>query len=839
MATNNCINTTYPISVNTGGTGDTTLTIHGVLIGQGTSPISTTVGMTGQVLTGTSGDPNFLSLGTNSGLTAHSVVLSQGSSAFTALGNATNGQLIIGSTGNDPSLATLTPGSGITITNGSGTITIASSVSQGIVTLDGDTGSATGTVVTIAGGHNMSTSATGSTVTLNVSGATNHSVQVGAATGALTSLTVGTTGQVLIGSTGADPSFGALGVNSGLTAHSLVVAEGNSAFVALGAATNGQLPIGSTGADPVLATITAGTGISVTNGAGSITIASTTTGTPITTLDGDTGSATGATVTIMGGNNIATSASGSTVTVNVSGTTNHALQVGNSSGSLTSLGVATNGQLAIGSTGASPVLATLSSSGSTITITNGAGTINLDTGTAVATSFMTGSGTATPASGVLTVPNGSNINTTGSGSTLTINLVNSPSVSGSLTAGTSITATAGAITATAGNVVITAGNLTLPNTNSALTNGVITLGGSVFLSNYGTGNAFLGGSGNGTLTTANAVDNIGLGVQSLISLTTGANNIGIGALSGKSITTGAQNTMVGSGCAIAIVSGSANSIFGYNAGRNVTGGSNTILGAIAGFSLTSGASNILLGDAAGNSYTSSESSNIAIGNSGVVTESNVLRIGTQGSSTAQQNKCFIAGITGVSVTSGQIVTINSSTGQLGTMGAATNGQLNIGSTGATPVLATLTSGSSANISVTNGAGSITLDLIAKPVLPSVYGNTVGGSGIAMYIDSSGNMGTVVSSQRFKERITDMGNRSSRIMDLRPVNFAYKHDESHAIQWGLIAEEVNQVMPELVAFDIMGVPYSVRYQDLTSMLLNELQKLSKRVNELEVKLSKEA
>lgn len=90
-------------------------------------------------------------------------------------------------------------------------------------------------------------------------------------------------------------------------------------------------------------------------------------------------------LTIHGGNNIATSGAGSTVTIDLDGTTNHTLQIGNASGSLTSLGVATNGQLPIGSTGADPVLSTLTA-GSGISITNGAGSITI---AATSTSLLT------------------------------------------------------------------------------------------------------------------------------------------------------------------------------------------------------------------------------------------------------------------------------------------------------------------------------------------------------------------------------------------------------------------------------------------------------------------
>lgn len=222
----------------------------------------------------------------------------------------------------------------ITVAGNPGTSTLTISTTGAIAdSFATDSGTATPAagVITMHGGNNISTSGAGSTVTYNVSGTTNHSLQLGNASASLSSL---------------------------------------------GVATNGQLPIGSAGADPVLATITAGTGVTVTNGAGSITIAAS--GSVPLTFAADSGSATpsAGTITMHGGNNISTSAAGSTVTYNVAGTTNHSIQLGNASGSLTSLGVATNGQIPIGSSGADPVLATITA-GSNITVTNGAGSITI------------------------------------------------------------------------------------------------------------------------------------------------------------------------------------------------------------------------------------------------------------------------------------------------------------------------------------------------------------------------------------------------------------------------------------------------------------------------------
>lgn len=103
--------------------------------------------------------------------------------------------------------------------------------------------------------------------------------------------------------------------------------------------------------------------------------------------------------------------------------------------------------------------------------------------------------------------------------------------------------------------------------------------------------------------------------------------------------------------------------------------------------------------------------------------------------------------------------------------------------------------------------------------------------IPVLIDSDGQLGTVSSSIRYKENIQPMGDASSRIYQLRPVTFSYKKDSSKSKVFGLIAEEVEKVMPEIVVFK-NTIPETVKYHDLPMLLLNELQKLAKRVEELE-------
>ncbi len=554
----------------------------------------------------------------------------------------TNGQVLISSNSVSPVWANITAGSGIGITNGSNSITIASTASPAIEELIGDNSeTASGSTVTIAGGNSITTDGNNaSELTINVSGTTQHSLLLGNATGSINSL---------------------------------------------GLATNGEIPIGSTGADPVLSILTAGSGVSVTNGAGSITIANTQTQ-GIVTIDGSTGSITGTTVIVGGGNNITTSGSGATLSINVTGATQHSLLLGNSTGSINSLGVATNGQIPIGSTGSDPVLYTITA-GSGVTVTNGAGTITIAaTGAGMVSTIDGDTGSATGSTITFTALNiaGSTVEFSASGSTVSLSTTDG-------------------------------------NDNTCI------------------------GSGTGSGSARNSC----LGRQALKNISSGSDNVAVGDISGVSITSGSGNTCIGSSAGSNITTGSENIAIGYQS--------------LAAHSPT-GSFNLALGNQSGNNYTGAESSNILIMNSGVASESNAIHIGTQGSGNGQQDTCYIAGIAGVTVASSAAVLINTSTGQLG---------------------------------------------------------------------------TVVSSRRYKQSINAMDDASSNILDLNPVTFTYKNDPTHEKKYGLIAEEVDAVFPDLVIRNKAGDPDSVKYHDLPVLLLNELQKqhniiaeLSRRLDRLE-------
>jgi hypothetical protein len=91
------------------------------------------------------------------------------------------------------------------------------------------------------------------------------------------------------------------------------------------------------------------------------------------------------------------------------------------------------------------------------------------------------------------------------------------------------------------------------------------------------------------------------------------------------------------------------------------------------------------------------------------------------------------------------------------------------------------------------------------------------------VNGNGRLGIQASSVRFKRDIHDMGEASGNLMNLRPVTFRYKEDPSGTLQYGLVAEEVARVYPELVTYGDDGKPISVAYHLLPAMLLNELQK----------------
>ena len=117
-------------------------------------------------------------------------------------------------------------------------------------------------------------------------------------------------------------------------------------------------------------------------------------------------------------------------------------------------------------------------------------------------------------------------------------------------------------------------------------------------------------------------------------------------------------------------------------------------------------------------------------------------------------------------------------------------------------------------------------------IAGVRGSTTGKmDAIQVLIDSSGQLGTVSSSRRYKEDIQDMGRASAGLLDLRPVTFRYTQastDGATPIQYGLIAEEVAAIYPDVVVYNDAGQPETVQYRKVNAMLLNEVQRQHRQI-----------
>ncbi len=112
------------------------------------------------------------------------------------------------------------------------------------------------------------------------------------------------------------------------------------------------------------------------------------------------------------------------------------------------------------------------------------------------------------------------------------------------------------------------------------------------------------------------------------------------------------------------------------------------------------------------------------------------------------------------------------------------------------------------------------------------------NGVGVIIDTDCHLGTIVSSERFKDSIKPMDKASEAILGLKPVTFRYKHelDPAGIPQFGLVAEQVEKVNPALVARDEQGRPYTVRYEAVNAMLLNEFLKEDRKVEEQEAMIT---
>ncbi len=276
----------------------------------------------------------------------------------------------------------------------------------------------------------------------------------------------------------------------------------------------------------------------------------------------------------------------------------------------------------------------------------------------------------------------------------------------------------------------------------------------------------------------------------------GKNDIIVGAGAGNASITGGDSQLIGTSAGSSLTSGNADVFIGTQAGwRTTTGNGDVYVGYSSGLSSTIAAYNTFIGGQSG-AYDTTGGANAFLGFSAGL------------STTTGFNNTFIGTNAGYSNTSG-----------VGNLYVGYNTGIN-NATGTN------------NVYLANpGAAESNTIRIGDPTVQSstyiagIYGVTLG-SGVPVYINSNGQLGTLTSSQKYKEHIQDMGDSTSALMKLRPVTFLYKPEYEkgeHTLQYGLIAEEVAKVYPSLVAYNPDGTPYTVRYQFLSSMLLNEVQK----------------
>lgn len=515
----------------------------------------------------------------------------------------------------------------------------------------------------------------------------------------------------------------------------------------------------------------------------------------VITVDGDSGSASGRTISIKSdlasfecGASVKFTASGSAISLDVSDTANN-VYLGRLAGGAT--GVNTGGNVGVGY----KALGSLNGSG-------GPGSWNTGIGTeALAATTNTSSTTAVGSYSCATGNPGNENTCIGafSGNTSPTGANNTAVGRSSFANGCSGTENcafgwrssynavlSGSYNTSIGSASLYYGGASSYNTvvgaramAQAMTGGSNTVVGAYAMTN---GSATTGSTAMGyyALSTASPGQyNTAIGYYACKGSTTGQYNTTLGYYTGQAGLTGSANVAIGKQTmGTGVISGSNNIAIGENSmysavssSNNIGIGKSTFLGALSGdyniaigetalTQVTSGAYNICIGQAAGTSLaTGGESHNIYINSTGANAESNALRIGAAtGTGTKQLNSAFICGINGINV-----------------------------------------------------------------------------AGSAVLVSASDQLGINTSSIRYKDDVVDMD--SSKLLDLRPVNFVYKGDDTKHKQYGLIAEEVSEIMPELVVYDKEGLPQTVMYHVLPAILLNEIKKLKKEVEELKAALAK--
>jgi hypothetical protein len=301
-----------------------------------------------------------------------------------------------------------------------------------------------------------------------------------------------------------------------------------------------------------------------------------------------------------------------------------------------------------------------------------------------------------------------------------------------------------------------------------------------------------------------AGQNTALGAGALSSNTTGSNNTALGFSALLSNTEGANNTATGAAALGSNTTGGLNTATGLGAlASNITGSNNTATGGLALQSNTTGGFNTAVG--------ANALVNNTTGGLNTATGVQALQMNTTGeSNTATGVLALVNNITGnrniaLGATAGANVTTGNDNIHIGNVGVDTDtGLIRIGTAGTQ--------------TATFSAGIRDVVITGDPVV----------------VIAVGQLGEPSSSRRVKDDVRDMERASAALLKLRPVSFRYKapqSDREQRLQYGLIAEEVAEIYPELVTTNAQGEPTGVRYHLLPAMLLNELQRQQREIDEL--------
>ena len=284
------------------------------------------------------------------------------------------------------------------------------------------------------------------------------------------------------------------------------------------------------------------------------------------------------------------------------------------------------------------------------------------------------------------------------------------------------------------------------------------------------------------------------GQNALLNLTSGGFNTAVGFFSLRSDTEGKFNTGVGAGT-LFVNTADQNTAVGAGALLNTSGGQNTATGAFALFNNTIGLQNTANGI-------------FALFNNTTGSDNTASGLNALASNTTGEGNTAVGDVALVSNTTGNF---NTALGLLAGSNVITaNNVICIGADG--------------------------FDVSDSCFIGNIRGASVSPDAIPVFVDSSDKLGTMTSSKRFKKHIKPMDKESEAILTLKPVTFQYKDDKTGRPQFGLIAEEVAEVNPGLIVRDKEGKPYTVRYEAVNAMLLNEFIKEHRKNEEQEATIA---